>query len=140
MYSNPFSWKTVWHCLSLRQRKVSHSLQTAEWSLLGEAVRVHQAAALLLAAVFVVATAEAATQPFSACLLEPFLEQSNFSIIKGGSIQNQSAFVDLCKLLDYNTVCSISDGSYSYLVLLSPPGLKWTGFGRLDSPFKGSVQ
>lgn len=24
---------------------------------------------------------------------------------KGGSIENQSAFVDLCRLLDYSTVC-----------------------------------
>jgi len=60
--------------------------------------------------------------------------------MKGGGIQNQSTFLDLCKLLDYNAVCCFSDGSYSYLFLLSPPGLKPTGFGRLDSPFEGSVQ
>lgn len=73
-----------------------------------------------------VATAGAATQPTTACLLEPLLEQSSPVTMKGGSIQNQSAFVDLCKLLDYNTICSISDGSYSYLFPLSPPGLKST--------------
>lgn len=88
---------------------------------------VHWPAAPLLAVVSVVATTEPATQPFTARLLEPFLEQSNSATMKGGSIQNQSAFVDLCKLLECNTICSVSDGSYSYLVLLSPPGQASSG-------------
>lgn len=35
-YSNSFPWKIVWHCLSLRQSKVSHSLQTARSALKGK--------------------------------------------------------------------------------------------------------